>query len=60
MSYRFRKHRKKPETLDLTSAKDRVLVLRAYHNLLSEGMSEEDAKLNATAYVFEHWDELVN
>jgi hypothetical protein len=49
---------KKPEVLDLEKPRHRLILLRAYHQLLSEGLSENQAKLEAPKRAFEKWDEL--
>ena len=49
---------KKPETIDLEKPSHRVVLLRAYHALLSRGSDEKEAKLGAAKYAMENWDEL--
>jgi len=52
------KHRTKPDSLDLTVPRDRVVILRAYHALLSQGLDVADARAQAARYALEHWDEV--
>ena len=44
-----------PPTLDLKRPRHRALVLRAYHQLLSEGLDEDEAKRLATKRAHENW-----
>jgi len=53
------KYRNKPDVLDLERPRDRAVVLRAYHALLSQGLDELEAKKQAARYALEHWDEVV-
>jgi len=54
----MKKYRKKPDELDLKSPRDRVVILRAYHALLSQGVDEDEAKRGAVRYALEHWNEI--
>lgn len=49
------KETKMPPTLDLKRPRHRALVLRAYHQLLSEGLDEDEAKRLATKRAHENW-----
>ena len=50
--------KKAPLTLDLDRTSHRVMLLRAYHALLSEGLDEPEAKAGAGRYALQNWEEL--
>lgn len=49
---------RKPDAIDLERPSHRLMVVRAYFHLLSEGLDESEAKLRAASYAMEHWEEL--
>jgi hypothetical protein len=46
---------RKIQSLDLERPSDRALVLRAYFQLLSEGLDEDEAKKGAVTRACENW-----
>jgi hypothetical protein len=49
--------RKKPDAINLTRPSHRVVVVQAYHTLLSQGLDIRQAQARAAHYALEHWDD---
>jgi len=52
--------KRKPEAIELDKPTHRVVVLRAFHALLSKGSDETEARRGAVRYALEHWSELAD